>query len=156
MNTAQVRLAVCDARCARVLRGAIERPERLHLDLESELRNPWLHFHEHGRPMMLGRGPTANASQHFADEHREQQELDRRFARETARWLGQQAASGRGPVVGVFAARRFLGALREAWGEARLDVPLMRGELCGLLPHQIATHPAAMELLRRALLESSH
>lgn len=146
-----VRIALCDARCARILRAHAEWPDRTRLEQTAELRNPWEDFHEHGRPMMLGRGPSANASQHFADEHREPVELERRFARETARWLCEQSALDHGPIVGVFAATRFLGHLREVWDEAGLDAPLMRGELCGLLPHQVAAHPAANQLLRRAL-----
>lgn len=150
-----VRLAVCDARCARILRGRTEWPERIHLEDAAELRNPWIDFHEHGRPMMLGRGPSANASQHFADEHREPEELERRFARETARWLAEQAALQDGPLVGAFAATRFLGYLRAALPETGLDLPLLRGELCALRAHEVAAHPAASELMRDALLRAT-
>jgi hypothetical protein len=145
-------IAVCDGRGATLLHAMLEPLGRLHLDVQSTLSNRWSDFHEHGRPMRLGQGPSANAVQHYADEHREPKELERRFAKDVALWL--RDASSRAPDghLPVFVAHRFLGALRAELVDDIDGIALHRAELQGMRPAEIAVHPAVAPLLRKALL----
>jgi hypothetical protein len=97
---------------------------------------------------MLGRGPSANASQHFADEHREPEELGERFARDAARWLDERARAHGGAPLPVFAEGRTLGQLRKAVAAIDGHVVLLRGNLSPLLPSEMATHHLIEELVR--------
>jgi hypothetical protein len=83
--------AICDARTASIYEGTLVPGDRVHIERVDRLISPWLAFHDHGRPSLLAMGPTANARQWFADEHREPLELERRFAKDVAHWLKQHA-----------------------------------------------------------------
>lgn len=97
---------------------------------------------------MLGRGPSANASQHFADEHREPEELAERFARDAARWFDEQARARGDALLPVFAEGRTLGHLRKAIEAIDGQVVVLHGNLSPLLPSELAKHPLVVELVR--------
>lgn len=152
MPDAKCHIAVCDGRAATVLRATIAPPDRVHLEELAHFHNQWVGFHEHGRPSRLGQGPSANAAQHFADEHREPLEMRRRFARDTASWLRTMVANAPDAHLPVFVAPRFLGALRTELADQINGIELLRAELRGLRAHEIAAHPTVHALLRKALL----
>jgi len=145
-----IRIITCDERAATAYDAWLVWPSRIHVEKRGELRSAWEDFHEHGRPSALGRGPSANAAQHFASEHREPLELARRFARDVVAWLDREhaphAAEGELPV---FAAPRFLGQLRNAAGAGRNRFELLRGEFHALSAAQLAQEPAIEALVRR-------
>lgn len=114
------------------------------------LKSPWEDFHEHHRPEMLGQGPSANASQHFAGEGHEREELERRFAGEVAAWIARKRAEVPDAACAVFADPRFLGHLRPACAALRLDLEIVRGELSWLRPAELGAHPAVRDALGRA------
>lgn len=151
MDDAQCHIAVCDGRAATILRATLAPLDRVHLEELARFHNQWIGFHEHGRPSRLGQGPSANAAQHFADEHREPLEMRRRFARETASWLRVKATEASAAHLPVFVAPRFLGALRAELADQIDGIELFRAELQGLRAHEIAAHPTVQALLRKAL-----
>lgn len=106
--------------------------------------------HEHHRPSLLGRGPSASAAQHFAGHGHSDEEEQRRFAREVANWLSNAAREFRMERVAVFAAPRFLGLLRTEMGDLGGRADLHEGELARLEAGELAEHPA----VRRALAGS--
>jgi hypothetical protein len=120
---------------------------RLHVDPLRHVENAHEAEHEHHRPLALGRGPSANAAQHFAGHGHADEEEQRRFAREVAAWLGDATRELRLDRVEVFAASRFLGLLRDEMGDLGGKAGLREGELAQLEPGELAEHPA----LRRAL-----
>jgi len=98
---------------------------------------------------MLGRGPKANASQRFADEHREPEELAERFARDAVKRLDERARALRAGPIAVFAEGRFLGHLRSEAAATRAQVVVLHGNLAPLLPGELALHPLVVDLVRR-------
>jgi hypothetical protein len=144
--------AICDARTASIYEGTLVPGDRVHIERVDRLISPWLAFHDHGRPSLLAMGPTANARQWFADEHREPLELERRFAKDVAHWLKQHARIANGGMLTAFVAPHFLGALRGEIDGTRDGIALQRAALCGMRPHQIAAHRGVRELVRKALL----
>jgi protein required for attachment to host cells len=152
MDDAQCHIAVCDERAATILRATLAPLDRVHLEEAASFRNRWVGFHDHGRPSLLGQGPSANAAQHFADEHREPLEMRRRFAREVASWLRTAAAAAPAAHLPVFVAPRFLGALRAELVDDIDGIEFFRAELQGLRAHEIAANPTVHALLRSTLL----
>jgi protein required for attachment to host cells len=147
-------LAACDSRSATLFEITREGGGRLHAEVIDSIHSRWEDFHEHGRPSRLGQGPSANASQHFADEHREPLEFERREARDLVSWIARHAATEANVAVfHVFADPRMLGAMRAEIGlrGRSLPVELERGELNGLRPHQIAEHPRVRTLAHGVL-----
>jgi hypothetical protein len=149
-------IAACDNRSARLFETGIAPGGQVHATEVASLSNAWEDFHEHGRPSRLGMGPSANAAQHFADEHREPEELARRFAREVVAWIARKGAELPGTPFHVFVAPRFLGYLREeiARSGQPLAAELVRGELSGLRAHEIAEHPRVQSLVPGARAEA--
>lgn len=166
-GTRPVQIAVCDSRKASLFRGHLEWPGRMRLSEVATCTSPWEGFHERRRPSALGQGPTANAAQHFAGLGHEQEEIERRFARDVAEFLREHARNGAGerlrgsPVaiapeavpatasstIHVFAAPRFLGHLRDALGPLGDGLELFRGEFAGLRASEIAAHPTIRAIL---------
>jgi len=144
-----IRIITCDERSAAAYDAWLVWPARVHLEMRGELRSPWEDFHQRGRPLALGRGPSANAAQRFADERREPLELARRFARDVLAWIEREHAAPGRPAVTVFAAPRFLGQLRQAAGGARPGFELLRGEYHAMSVGQLAQEPAIDALVRR-------
>lgn len=135
-----------DSRKASLYSGFLSRERvdalpRVRLELVDVLKSPWEDFHEHGRPCALGKGPSANASQHFAGEGHERQELERRFAGEVAAWIARKSAEAPDATMIAFADPRFLGHLRSACASLRLEVAVERGEFSWLRPAELAAHP---------------
>ncbi len=145
-------IAACDAGGATIFRATLAPLERLHLEESAHFHNRWVDFHEHGRPSRLGQGPTANAAQHYADEHREPLELRRRFAKDLAAWLRDAARAAPSAHLPVFVAPRLLGALRTELADDIDGIELFRAELHGLRAHEVAAHPTVHALLCKALL----
>ncbi len=151
LPSSTVRLAVCDARSATMFIGTIAPAGWVHLVETSTLKSRWRDFHEHGRPTKLGMGSPSGSMPRSPDEHREPEELMRRFAREVATWLDQAATETPGSQLYAFAAPRFLGCLRDELGRGSPSIELIRGELCGLRAGEIAAHPSVQTLVRDAL-----
>jgi hypothetical protein len=147
----RVYFATCDARGARLLAAQAAWPARIRIEPLHELESGWDDFHERGRPMMLGRGPTPNASQFFADEHREPDEMAERFARDAVQWLEGHARALRCGQLAVFAADRTLGHLRGALRSGRTRLVLLEGNLSPLRSSELATHPQIEALVRTGL-----
>lgn len=143
--------ATCDSRNARLFHAHFEWPSRVHVTEADRYASAWTGFHEHGRPLMLGRGPRANATQHFADEHREPEEMAERFARDAVRWLDSQAGVHRRESLAVYAEGRMLGHLRAAAAAARSRIVLLHGNLASLRASELAAHPSVEELVRTSL-----
>ncbi|MDI9404758.1 MAG: host attachment protein [Limnohabitans sp.] len=140
-------LAVCDARKGLLYDASFDDNGHLHLACMEQISSRWHNFHEHGRPDALGRGPSANAAQHFADTAQEPEEMDRRFARDlAAKFRDARVFSSLQPIV-IFAAPRMLGALRH---ELSNDAGFMlrRGELTRLRPSELASHPLVRAVAR--------
>ena len=166
---ATMMIGACDSREARVLLVRSAWPDRLHVEELRRLSNRWLDFHDRGRPIMLGRGPSANAVQRYADEHREPAELAERFAREAVRWfedvaqemtvkLERELGSERGPgaqaaPLPVFAADRVLGRLRAAAEKSRSNIVLLHGDLAPLRASELAVHPLVQKLVNELVKE---
>lgn len=149
------RLIVSDSRKASLYSGSLSRERadalpRVRLELADALKSPWEDFHEHGRPNALGRGPSANASQHFAGDGHEREELERRFAGQVAAWIARKSAEAPEAAVVAFADPRFLGHLRTACSTLRLEVTVERGEFSWLRPAELAAHPSIRAALGAA------
>jgi len=147
-----IRIITCDERGAAAFDASLSWPARVHVERRGELRSPWEDFHDRGRPNRLGQGPSANAVQRYADEHREPLELSRRFARDVAAWIEvQRRDAGPGSAaMPVFAAPRFLGQLRQALGDAGGGIDLRAGELRTMSAAQLSRHPEIDAIVRRA------
>ena len=150
-----VMLIVSDSRKASLYSGSLSRERadalpRVRLALAEVLKSPWEDFHEHGRPSALGKGPSANASQHFAGEGHEPAELERRFAGEVAAWIGRRSRETPEAAVVAFADPRFLGHLRNACATHRVEAAIERGEFSWLRPAELAAHPAIRTALGSA------
>jgi len=141
--------ATCDSRMLRFLTARPAPRQRIHVDESGRFPSPWIDFHDHARPLMLGRGPKANASQRFADEHREPEELAERFARDAVKRLDERARALRAGPIAVFAEGRFLGHLRSEAAATRAQVVVLHGNLAPLLPGELALHPLVVDLVRR-------
>jgi hypothetical protein len=131
-------------------RERVDALPRVRLELVEVLTSPWKDFHEHGRPNALGKGPSANAAQHFAGEGHEREELERRFAGEVAAWIARRSAETPDAAMVAFADPRFLGQLRTACAALRLEVTVERGEFSWLRPAELAAHPAIRTALGSA------
>lgn len=123
---------------------------RWYVDPQRTLENHWENYHEHHRPSALGRGPTANAAQHFASLGHEAEEEHKRFAREVRDWLHEALAELGVPKVDVVAAPRFLGVLRHEFQAPGGRIELHEGELTRLGPDELATHPIILSILPRS------
>lgn len=144
-----------DSRKASLYSGFLSRERvdalpRVRLELAETLKSPWEDFHEHGRPGALGRGPSANAAQHFAGGGHEREELERRFASEVAAWIARKSGESPEAAVVAFADPRFLGHLRSACAGLRLEVMVERGEFSWLRPAELGAHPAIRAALGSA------
>lgn len=144
----QIYFGVIASRRARILKTDAAWHDRIHVEEVDSLASRWVDFHERGRPLMLGRGPSANASQHFADEHREPAELSERFARDAAQWFDEQARTRGDALLPVFAEGRTLGYLRKAIEAIDGRVVVLHGNLSPLLPSELAKHHLVVELVR--------
>jgi len=120
---------------------------RWHIDQRKTLENRWENYHEHHRPYSLGRGPSANAAQHFASLGHEVEEEHRRFAREVSDWLTHAIKEFGVEHISIFAASRFLGLLRQELGDLSKQADLHEGELTQLRSHELSTHPAIVNAL---------
>lgn len=131
--------------CARRLDGSLE------LKPESSIANRWQHFHEHGRPAMLGKGPAANASQRSASEGHEREEMRERFARDVVDWVAGSVRSRRAERVRLLAGPAMVGCLRrEAERLTKslgVDIDCREGEFTRIAPAALERHPSVVEAL---------
>jgi hypothetical protein len=118
-----------------------------HLDPLKTLENRWENYHERHRPSALGRGPTANAAQHFASLGHEVEEEHRRFARDVRDWLRLAIRALHVGRVSVFAAPHFLGLLREQLADMSGQADFHEAELTRLGAAELAGHQAIMNAL---------
>lgn len=132
-------LAVADARAVRWLRGSRTAAGRLHLQETARLDEQW-EEKEHHRPLSLTPHPDGHS---YAGLGHVEEERLQRFAKEAARWVGEQAAAQRAGRVHLFAAPRMLGALRKQLsGALAARVEDAAHDLGRLTVGEIAEHPA--------------
>jgi protein required for attachment to host cells len=131
--------------CLRRLDGTIE------LKPEASLANRWRDFHEHGRPAMLGKGPSANARQRSASDGHEREELRDRFARDVADWIADGVRARRAERVRLLAGPALVGCLRrEAERLAKslgVEIDCREGEFTRIGPTALERHPSVIEAL---------
>ena len=131
--------------CHRRVDGSIE------LTPDASLANRWNDFHEHGRPTMLGKGPSANASQRPASEGHEREEMRDRFVRDVADWIAGRVRARRAERVRLLAGPAMVGCLRrEAERLAKglgVEIDCREGEFTRLGPTELERHPAVVEAL---------
>lgn len=135
-------IAVLDSRAGRLFELSRTPQQRLHLELRDQIKELW-EEKQHGRPSLLaGTGRTAAPFAH------EDEERLRRFAKETAAWLGRELQRHGLDQVTVFCGKALLGSLRNECPAAlapRLD---LRGEdIAGLNLKELAEHPAVKAVL---------
>ena len=140
-------IITADARRAYLHRCEGERDGRWRIERTATLENPWEDYHEHGRPSLLGRGPTANAAQHFASRGHEQEEEEARFARDIRNWVTHGIGGRESKHAIIFAPPRMLGHLREQL-QGQADVELLEAELTPLTPAELERHPAVQSALQ--------
>jgi protein required for attachment to host cells len=136
-----------DERCAILFLCQRVPPGHWHIEQRKSLENRWEHYHEAHRPSALGRGPSANAAQHFASLGHEVEEEHRRFAREVSDWLTHAITEFGVEHISIFAASRFLGLLRQELGDLGTQADLLEGELTRLRPSELSIHPAVVNAL---------
>jgi protein required for attachment to host cells len=141
-------IATVDERRARIFRCTRTLRHGWHVEEHGvALRNIHEEDHERRRPAILGSGPHTMPP-HEAGWGHEQQEEQRRFARDVAHWLEERLVRSEIDALRVFAPTRFLGLLREYLPErTRGTLRLMEGELAQLRPHELAEHPAVRAAL---------
>ena len=120
---------------------------RWHIELHKAMENRWEDYRDHGRPSALGRGPTANAAQHFASLGHEEEEEHLRFAREVGDWLAHATKELGVDHISIFAAPKFLGLLRGELGRLNKKAELHEAELTRLRPSELVNHPAIVKAL---------
>lgn len=132
-------LAVADARAVRWLQLKRTPAGRLHAEETARLDEHW-DEKEHHRPFSLTPHPDGHSYAglgHVEDERRH------RFAKEAARWIGEQASAQRAERVHLFAAPRILGELRKRLaGSLAERVVDAAHDLGRLTAGEIAEHPA--------------
>lgn len=120
----------------------------VHLREVATIENAHEGEHEHSRPSALGRGPSSNASQHFAGLGHEPEEERRAFAREVMGWVHRQGTA-EAPIV-VFAPAKFLGMLRDESKRAHgPTLVLEEGEFTHLRANELATQAKVAAVIGR-------
>jgi protein required for attachment to host cells len=131
--------------CTRRLDGTLE------LKPEASLANRWREFHEHGRPSVLGQGPSANARQRSASEGHEREEMHDRFARDIAEWVAGSVRSHRADRVRVLAGPAMVGRMRrevERLAKALgVEIDCREGEFTRIGTTALERHPTVVEAL---------
>lgn len=136
-------LFVADAQKGRLLECGVAPLNRCHVEQRAAVKSAW-EGHEHHRP-----SPLAGKSGHsYASPGHEHEEDLHRFAKQVARWLGQQTAARGIARLLVLAPPRFLGSLRKTVShhlEVRLE--LKQGDFTRLTTHQLSQHPVVRGLV---------
>lgn len=131
--------------CLRRLDGTIE------LKPESSLANRWRDFHEHGRPAILARGPSANARQRSASEGHEREEMRDRFARDVADWIAAGVRQRKAERVRLLAGPAMVGCLRRETERLAhslgIEIDCREGEFTRIGPAALERHPSVVEAL---------
>lgn len=136
-------LAVADARTVRWLHATRTPAGRLHLEEAARLEEQW-DEKEHHRPMALTPHPDGHS---YASHGQVEEERRHRFAKEAARWLGEQAAARRTERLHLFAAPRLLGELRKILPKAlEAKIAAEAHDLGALTAAQLAEHPAVLAI----------
>lgn len=140
-------IATVDARRARMFRCSPTREHGWRLEeADVALRNPWEDAHERGRPNYMSKGPQAGP--HHAAEGRQEEEGQRRFARDVAVWLGDHLKRFEQPQLACFGPARIIGDIRDSMPQqSRPQVQFYDLELSKLRPAQLAEHPAVTAAL---------
>lgn len=141
-------IATVDSRRARMFRC---RPTEQHgwrlEEAEVALRNPWEDAHERGRPSYLPKAPQAGP-QTSAGEDRQEEEAQRRFARNVASWIDGSLRKVENPPLVCFCPAKILGEIRDSLPQqSRSQVRFCQLELSKLHPAQLAEHPAVNSAL---------
>lgn len=141
-------IATVDARRARMFRCHPTRQHAWRLEeAEVALRNPWEQAHERGRPNYMPKGPQAGPH-HAATEGRQEEEGQRRFAKDVAGWLDAHLKNVSQVPVVCFGPAKFLGSVRDALPRHALTSVVFRDlELSQMQPSQLAQHPAVHSAL---------
>lgn len=113
--TAQHWIVTLGSRHGRLIKAEPVPVGRWRTEQVDEIRNSWEGYHEHGRPEGLskGRGTLAKSEGYsFAAGTHDDEEMQRRFARDVARWLGDRIGRHAIEKIDLFAPPSFLGDLR--------------------------------------------
>lgn len=150
-------LVTVDERIARLYEAKPRRDKAVDLREVQTLQNRHENEHERGRPdMMAGPGKRsaaaglgADGGPHFVNVADSGEEESRRFAREVARWLAEQAEHANGGRLVVFSAARFLGLLRdEVKAPLATRIEYKAIELAQMPISELREHRALREALR--------
>lgn len=136
-------LLLADSKRARLLRAWSTRHARAHVEAEADLGFEFA-VGEHGRP-----SPRVNKNGHsYAGRSHEQEEMLSQFARQVAAFAEAKVGELEVPRLHLFAAPKFLGALRKSLG-VRLGDRLVEHdqELTHLSEARLAAHPEIVRLL---------
>jgi protein required for attachment to host cells len=157
MNIETQWILTVDERKSQLYSCHFEAGNRWHVEQVRSLANPWENYHEHHRPNALGRGPTANAAQHYAASEHEPEEEHRRFAKEVANWLARATQELNIVHIDIFAASRFLGLLHRELGYLEKIARTHQAELTRVSASDLATHPVVLSVLNAgAHMQSVH
>lgn len=124
----------------------------LHLERFKSIENVHEAEHERGRPTLAGgserRGSVlrsgAHAAPHSVAGAHENEEEQRRFAREVASWVAGARDGAHDRRITLFAPAHFLGLLRGEIADNGLT-DLREAELTHLRTHELAVHPAVLD-----------
>ena len=155
--TKNAAVALVDQRVARVLIARPTQGKALDLTEAASISNQHENEHQRNRPDMLG-GPGKRGAEagtgvvggpHMVnDTQGTETEEDRRFAREVAAWLADRPERTKGDRLQVFAAKRFLGMLREQLDPHRTaHIELKEGEFAQMPDNELRTHSALRNVL---------
>ncbi len=135
-------IAVLDSRAGRLFELSRTPHQRLHLELRDQIAETW-EEKQHGRPSLLaGTGRTAAPFAH------EDEERLRRFAQESAVWLGHVVEHRKLGLLAVFCGKHLLGALRSECPASLASRLQLHGEdLAGLDSQELAAHHAVVAVL---------
>lgn len=132
-----------DEEAGRLLRVERTASGQAHVAIDDEIHDSWQE-HEHGRPSPLG-GKSGHT---YASVGHEDETRRERFAKEVAVWLEQRAEEMHINRIVVFAAPKFLGALRGAWSpRIAIRVEEHHGDLTHLSAGDLARHDAILGLV---------
>jgi hypothetical protein len=148
MNSVKRWFATADDRMARLLHIEPVPQGRRRVHEHAVLNSSWSNARERGRPTFLGRGPSANATQHFAAPNHAAEEDRRRFAREVRDWLATHSKTLGIDQLTIFSPATMLGVLRKELDSTNGAIELREGELASLRTDELATHPAIESLLK--------
>ena len=142
-DTASIWFAVVNSRAGRLFEASkLPATGRTHLEERGGLAEDW-EEKQHHRPYMLGA-----KGRPFASARHEDEERARRFARQAARWIVDQASGHGLDNLTVFCSASLIGPLRKALAKGPTqNVDVVQEDLAWFTPSELAAHPSVAEIL---------